>query len=291
MCLKKAACFAAFCLLLAVFAPSAGAAPGVTVLSRGVENAYGELPEVDGLSDVVMQAKINGLLGNVARDLQAKVQGKAELNYSYKVWRNTPEFLSIMLRVDSRGAWQAAQGVNIHLSAGVLCSTKELFTASDGFFAPLEGQLGWRPTADSPLALSGRGLCFIRPSDGLEQQVGYEKVFPFLFVGLAGHYLDAYRLTAAADGKLVRAAVGNLLVVLLESNRSSGYYWQARDNARPVLQPVSSGHVLGGGKAIRGWDMLILGVAAPGEAYLEIDYKRSGETQAAKTIKIQVIGG
>jgi predicted secreted protein len=273
------------------------AAPGATVISRGVENAYGELPETDGFSDLLLQDKINAVIRKAADDLQKAVQGKPELEYSYKIVSNTRDFLSILLRVESGGVFAAARSVNIYLPSGADCALNEIFNPSEEFFAFLEKSLAWRPGPDTAFGLSGRGVIFISPAGGLEQLIGYEKLFGWINVSRAGYYLDSYRVTAAADGKLLRARVGGIIVLLLESNRTSGYSWQIEKNDySPVLQYMNSAYLMNSPKAAErsigagGWDMLIFGVAASGEAYLEAQYKRSWEKQAVKTIKIQIIG-
>ncbi|MDR3348532.1 MAG: protease inhibitor I42 family protein [Acidaminococcales bacterium] len=273
------------------------AAPGATVISRGVENAYGELPEIDGFSDLLLQEKINAATRKAAQDLQKAVQGKPELEYSYKIVCNTRDFLSIMLRAESGGVFAAARSVNIHLPSGADCAFGEIFNTSEEFFAALEESLGWRPDPDAAFALSGRGAVFVSPAGGLEQLVGYEKLFSWINISRAGHYLDSYRVTAAADGKLLRVGVGNMVVLFLEANRTSGYSWQIKkDSPSPVLQYINSAYLMNSPKAAErrigagGWEMLVFGVAAPGETYLEAEYKRPWENQAAKAIKIQIIG-
>jgi predicted secreted protein len=94
----------------------------------------------------------------------------------------------------------------------------------------------------------------------------------------------------------LRVGVGSIVLVFLETNRTSGYLWQMKNSdASPVLQYINSVYIMNSQTAgtrvgAGGWDMLVLGVGAPGETYLEAEYKRPWENQAAKTIKIQIIG-
>jgi predicted secreted protein len=283
-----------FCFLTAL---ACEAAPGVTVISRGVENAYGEFPEIDGFSDLVLQEKVNAAMRKAADDLQKAAQGKPGLEYSYKIFCNTQDFLSILLLAESDGAFAEARGVNIYLPSGAAYGVNEIFSASEGFFDALEESLGWRPGPDTAFGLSSRGMVFVSPLGGVEQSVGYEKLFSWINISRAGQYLDSYRVTAAADGKLLRARVGGVIVLFLESNRTSGYSWQMKNTGySPVLQYINSAYLMGNPKADErrvgagGWDMLVFGVKSPGATFIEAEYKRPWEKQTVKTIKIQIIG-
>ena len=294
---RKVSCF--FLLLFGFFwaAFSCEAALGATVVSRGVEKAYGELPEIDGFSDLLLQEKINAALRKAADNLQNTVGGKAELDYSYKIFCNNQDFLSVLLRVESSGVFAAADSVNVYLPSGADCTFNEIFSATEEFFAALENSLGWRPEVDAPFALSSRGAVFVNPVSGVEQLVGYEYLFSWINISRAGYYLNSYRVTGAADGKLLRASVGGIIVLFLESTRTSGYSWQIKDpGSSPVIEYINSAYLMSSPKAEQrrigagGWDMLIFGVKSYGETFIEAEYRRPWESKTIKTIKIHVIG-
>ncbi len=287
--LKKQYLASVFLALLLLITQNVQAAPGTTVVSVGIENAYGQLPEVDGFSDLQLQNTINANIKVILNDLKATVRGQAELNYSYEVLTNTQEFLSILVRADSNDRFSSARGINIDLKTGNAYNFNELFNANDDFFAALEGVLGWRPVAETAFAVSPEGLVFINHT-GQRQVVGYENIFKWVVISKAGYYLDAYRITSSADGRLINISVGNMLVVLLQSNKSTGYAWQIKNNEyTKILESMGTSYLINStAVGSGGWEMFLFGVTQKGEATLTLDYKRNWETKPIKTITIQI---
>jgi predicted secreted protein len=286
------ACALLLCIALFGGGRAALAAPGASVLSHGIEGAYGELPEVDGFNDVALQAAINKSFWETGDSLQAALRGQEGLNYSYRVLHNNPDILSLIIRVDGKAGFVAAKGVTVDLHTGALCGLGDLFKTTEGFFDTLEKNLGWRPAADAVFALSPAGLVFVRPADGVQQTIGYDKIFTWVLFGKAGYYIDAFRVTAAAEGKLLRVKTGNMVVLLLESNRSAGYSWQIKDTGYlPVLEYMGSSYQLSSNTiGAGGWDIVIFGVKTKGDVWLNMEYKRGWETQSVKEFKVEVLG-
>ncbi len=288
--LRKTVFTAIFSLLLC-FPLHAQASFGATVISRGVESAYGELPEVDGFMDVALQGRINDSIKAVTEDLKAAVKGKKDVNYSYTVLMNQPALLSIIVKADVNGKFLDARGITIELASGNSYGINELFKATPDFFTQVEKKLGWLPDEKTPFGVAADGLHFIRQSDGAEQVVGYENIFNWVDLGKAAYYTDCYRLTAVAHGKMMHAKVGNMVIVFLESNRTTGYLWEVKNtNYAPALQFVGTSYVLSSTKVgAGGWEMIIFGMVEKGEATVEMEYKRSWEKQPLKTVKIQFV--
>ncbi len=273
------------------FSPLAEASPGTTVISRGVESAYGEVPEVDGITDTALQTKINENISVAINELTASLRGKKDLNYSYQVLANRPIFLSIMLKADTNGAFAGARGINVDVKTGESYHLNDFFKATPDFFEQLEKNLGWRPTEKTPFALSEQGIRFIREADGEEQQVGYENIFNWLDLGKSGYYINYHPITAEANGKLLRVKTGELAVLMLDSNRTTGYAWQLKGEANnPVLQFVGTSYIINSTRiGSGGVEVFTFGVLKPGETTIEMEYKRPWEKQAIKTVKIQLV--
>lgn len=102
-------------------------------------------------------------------------------------------------------------------------------------------------------------------------------------------------LTAADAGKSVRAAVGNLIVITLQSNPSTGYNWELRDFDYGVADFHSSetvaadnGNVLFGAPTRT---VVTLQAVKPGSQEITLVYRRLWEPpeQVAETFKFQLL--
>ena len=105
-------------------------------------------------------------------------------------------------------------------------------------------------------------------------------------------------VTAADAGKVVRAAVGNLVTITLQSNPSTGYNWELRDFDYGVADfyksetlPADSGNVLFGAPSKT---VVSLQAVKPGTQDIKLVYRRSWEPpdQVAETFafRLQVDG-
>lgn len=284
---------AVFFALSFSFALSAHATPGTAVISRGVENAYGEFPEVDGYLDRSLQDRVNSHMKAAANDLRSNVKTRPEINYSYHVVKNSLNFLSIIIKADSQGMFAGARSINLDPRSGNPYGLNELFIANEGFFDALETKLGWRPNEKSPFALSDKGLVFVRETDGQELTVNFEDVFEWVDTGRSPYYLTTYYLTEAANGKLLRVKKGNLVIIRLESNKSSGYVWQSASNDyEQQLKYIGSSYLLRSadmGIGTGGWDLIVYGAKQEGETFIELQQKRPWQNQILNTVKIQII--
>lgn len=278
--------------LVLVFPFTAQAMPGATIISRGVANAYGELPEVDGFADISLQERINSHFKTAANDLQAVVKGKKDVNYSYTVIKNTTEFLSVILKADVNGVFVASTSINLDAKTANPYSLKELFVSNESFFDRLEENLGWRPTENSSFGLAPDGIVFVRQTDGIEQTVPFGDLLEWVDIGKAGYYLDSYYVGEGADGKLLRVKKGNLVILRLESNKSTGYAWQmANTDYQPVLRYINSAYLLSSALVgSSGWDLMVFGVETAGESVLQMEYKRPWQNQVIKKVSIQIVG-
>ena len=261
------------------------------IISRGIENAYGEFPEIDGYVDTALQERINALLRTAANDLRSSTKTNKEANYSYAVIKNETNFLSILLKADAQGVFLGARSVNFDPRTGYLYTLNELFIANEGFFDALEQNLGWRPAEKAPFALSSDGLVFIRETDGKEMTVDFEGLFEWVVIGKSDYYLKGHYLTEAADGKLLRVKKGDLVIVRLATNKSSGYGWQGANNDyEPQFKYLGSSYLLSTAAiGAGGWDMLIFGAVQEGEIVLEMQQKRPWQNQILKIVKIQIL--
>lgn len=92
------------------------------------------------------------------------------------------------------------------------------------------------------------------------------------------------RLTEAADGSTVTLAVGDELVVALESNASTGYAWQVVTPVPEVLEQAGEARYLAPEDqdvvGAPGTEELTFDVVATGSGTLELVYVRSWEEPA-----------
>jgi predicted secreted protein len=98
-------------------------------------------------------------------------------------------------------------------------------------------------------------------------------------------------LDNAATGAQVRLAKGGEIKVVLDSNPTTGFQWQAAPKFAPTLSPiggrayVAKGSVMGAG----GVDIFRYRGEQPGKVALEFEYRRAWETVApAKTMRYEV---
>ena len=265
------------------------AAPGVTVV--GVRDGVSELPQVDGLVNDGLQSRVNSSIKTVTNDLKSSLKNEKEVSYSYEVVKNNLHFLSMFVKAqNNQGELLSVRSVNVDLRTGDVYNLTSFFSTSKEFFDLLESKLNWRPNENTSFTLSEKGLVFI--NEGQEQIVGYENVFPWMIIGKIDYYLEGYRVTVDADGKVVRANVGNLIILFLESNRTTGYSWQTKDNNYTSnLRYIGSSYLLNSTEiGSSGWELMIFGIEKPGEVNITVEYKRPWEKQAIKQLVVTIIG-
>jgi inhibitor of cysteine peptidase len=102
-------------------------------------------------------------------------------------------------------------------------------------------------------------------------------------------------VTAADAGKAVRAAVGNLIAITLQSNPSTGYNWELRDFDYGVADfyksetlPADGGNVLFGAPSKT---VVSLQAVKPGSQDIKLVYRRSWEPpdQVAETFAFRLL--
>lgn len=276
-----------FCSLFLVTV-LAYATPGATVL--GVRDGQSELPQVDGIANIILQNRINSSIKNTTNDLKNSLKNKNEVTYSYEVLKNNLRFLSMFISAkDAQGQLLSVRSVNVDLQTGDMYNLASFFNTSKDFFDTLEKKLGWRPNDNTPFTLSEQGIVFLGEQG--RQTVGYENIFSWLIIGKMDYYLDGYRVTIDADKKIVRANVGNLIILFLESNRSTGYSWQMKNhNYDSKLRYIGSSYLLSSAEiGSNGWELMIFGIEKPGEVNLEVEYKRQWEKQSIKNLVVTII--
>ncbi|MFM8788553.1 MAG: protease inhibitor I42 family protein, partial [Chthoniobacterales bacterium] len=102
-------------------------------------------------------------------------------------------------------------------------------------------------------------------------------------------------VTAAESGKVVRAAVGNLVVISLQSNPSTGYNWELRDFDYGVADFYKSETVAPeGGNVLFGAPtktIVTLQAVKPGSQDIKLVYRRSWEPpdQVAETFQFRLL--
>jgi len=102
-------------------------------------------------------------------------------------------------------------------------------------------------------------------------------------------------VTAAESGKVVRAAVGNLIVIHLQSNPSTGYNWELRDFDYGVADFYKSETVAPeGGNVLFGAPtktIVTLQAVKPGSQDIKLVYRRSWEPpdQVAETFQFRLL--
>lgn len=266
-------------------------APGVTVVGvRDNNNIASELPQVDGFANTALQSRINSSISAIVNELKSAVNNN-EAIYSYEVVNNNPNFLSMFVKAkNSQGDLLAVKSINLDLRSGDMYNLASFFATSKDFFNLLEDRLGWRPDDNTSFTLSEKGIIFLNGNS--EQVIGYENIFHWLIVGKVDYYLDGYKVTVDADGKVVRAKVGNLIILFLEANRTTGYSWYVKDNSYSSnLKYIGSSYLLSSAEiGASGWELMLFGVEKPGEVNIQVEYKRQWEKQSIQNLSITVIG-
>src|SRR5690242_13406820 len=85
-------------------------------------------------------------------------------------------------------------------------------------------------------------------------------------------------LDGSFDGRTVRAAPGDVLVVRLAENRTAGYRWRVVEAGAPVCRLVEDAYEPGGpGLGAAGSRRHAFEVAAPGAARIVLAYGRGWE--------------
>ncbi len=107
----------------------------------------------------------------------------------------------------------------------------------------------------------------------------------------AGCGRRAISLDSAASGRTVELTVGQRLVITLPANPSTGYTWEVREGAAPVLEPLGdptftsdNPNLVGSGGTLR----LVFRAAQPGATTLVLVYHRPWETDVEPLDTFQV---
>jgi predicted secreted protein len=101
-------------------------------------------------------------------------------------------------------------------------------------------------------------------------------------------------VTERDNGKTVKAAVGEQIVVRLASNPTTGYQWRTGKLDPVHLKPVCesryeppNGHLVGAG----GTEVFTFTTLKPGKTRLRLEYVRSWENKPIKTFRVIIATG
>ena len=96
-------------------------------------------------------------------------------------------------------------------------------------------------------------------------------------------------LDASFDGRTVRAAPGDVLVVRLAENRTAGYRWRVEEAGAPVCRLVEDAYDAGGpGLGAAGSRRQAFEVVQPGAARIVLAYGRSWQPAPARRFTVGV---
>jgi predicted secreted protein len=101
-------------------------------------------------------------------------------------------------------------------------------------------------------------------------------------------------VTEKDNGKTVKAAVGEQIIVRLASNPTTGYQWRIGKLEPAHLKPIGESHyeppdshLVGAG----GTEVFTFTTLKPGKTRLRLEYVRSWENKPIKTFKVTIATG
>jgi len=100
-------------------------------------------------------------------------------------------------------------------------------------------------------------------------------------------------LDAKDDGRQIQVEQGQLLIITLESNPTTGYRWEVTESQEPVLRQAGEAEFQAQSDLIgaSGVETFRFEAAGPGEATLKLIYHRSWEKDVdpLETFSVQVV--
>lgn len=243
------------------------------------------LPYIDGNLDVALEKMANDVINTKARNLLKVFGNKGDL--SYTVTLNRPSLVSILLRADYDGK-TLYDVANVDLTSG-----KE-FVLND-FFINDEKTKGFF-NKDEALLFTDDGVVRRSQKNGpFDRMLGYEELMPSARISEVGRIFQIARLTANADGKILRMKSGNMFALKLDANPSTGFSWilKPTDTNKGKLAKIGSSFVLPAMDDNRvgtpGTEISMYFVKEPGTYEVIMEYKRPWEMFVFKTVRFTLI--
>ena len=238
----------------------------------------GSIPIVDGVQDINLQKNINTVLKEAAKKLGEEAGGQTSI--SYEVTFNRPSMFSVILK--AAGDKTLYKGINIDITSGKECDTKDFFYVKDDF-NNLVGDKSYVFSEDGLLLAASEGAAY-------SEQIPYTALLKYLNIASCARFMTGYKVTEATEGKTLPLKVGNLVSLYLPSNPSTGFDWYMA-NADKMSGVVGIGNsfflpinanpnVVG----VPGNTIIFFSFDKPGTYKVNFEYKRPWVQQASKTM-------
>jgi predicted secreted protein len=243
----------------------------------------GSIPIVDGVQDINLQRNINSILKKAAEKLGEAAGGEAKI--SYEVTLNRPSMFSVILTAE--GNKTLYKGINIDITSGKECDTKDFFYVNDDFT---------KLVGDKSYVFAEEGLLLSADSDAAySERIPYTTLLKYLNIASCARFMTGYKVTEAAEGKTLPLKVGTIVSLYLPSNPSTGFDWYMV-NADKTAGVVSIGNSFflpinanSNAVGVPGNTILFFGFSKPGNYKLEFEYKRAWAQQAGKMMTYNFI--
>lgn len=262
------------CLMLGLSSVTFAEQP-TTVFSKIVntKSMQGEIPELDGLRYANLQKNANNILADKTRKMLGQIGGSGTISYEVKL--NRSALVGILLKANN-GSRTVYQAVNLDTTTGSEFSISDFVGTGNEVQEILGSYEG--------VLFADRGL-YTRTNEGnaYDKFVPYNQLLSILRVGDAGRILTAYGVTRAVEDKFMTLKAGELLVLQLEANRTTGYSWAVENNGYPnKFYEVGRSYVMPANAAnnkvgMPGQEIIVFGAQESGEYRITMEYKRSWE--------------
>jgi predicted secreted protein len=272
-------------LLLLMITTNVWAFGQSTIMEESLSDGkrQGSFPIVDGVQDINLQKNINTLLKESAKKLGEAAGGQTTI--SYEVTLNRPSMFSVILKAS--GDKTLYKGVNVDITAGKECDTKDFFYVKDDF-NKLVGDKSYVFAEDGLLLSSGEGAAY-------SEQIPYKTLLKYLNIASCARFMTGYKVTAETEGKTLPLKVGTVVSLYLPSNPSTGFEWYMA-NADKTAGVVGIGNSFflpinanPNATGVPGNTIIFFSFDKPGTYKLDFEYKRPWVQQAGKTMTYNFI--
>lgn len=250
--------------------------------TKAQDNTAGSFIELDGMTDTLLQTKINKAI----RDVETQVLNAMPNNQgvlSHTVYMLNQSIFSLLVTA-SNGNTVVSQPLNINMANGNILIIADVLRLD----AKLTEYLGYQIDQQQNFLIQDKNLLLW--SNNQATTIPFTQIIGWVETVKLSNCFRIHHVTANGNGKTIKIDKTDLVVVTIPANRTTGYLWQNMDTKMSSnLIQISSSYLMtsdlvGAG----GFDVLVYAMPQTGTETINLGYQRPWEKEYIQTFHLTV---
>lgn len=248
------------------------------------DNSDSSIIELDGMTDTVLQTKINKAIRDVEKQVLHEMPGNQGV-LSHTVYTLNQSIFSLLVTA-TNGATVVSRPVNINMSNGNALVIADVLRLD----AKLTEHLGYEISPQQNFLIQDKNLLLW--NDNQATTLPFSQIISWVETVKLSSCFRIHHVTANGNGKMIRMDKSDLIVITIPANRTTGYLWQNMDSklVPAKLIQISDSYLMTSDLAgAGGFDVLVYAMPQVGTENINLGYQRPWEGEYIQTFRLTVV--